>query len=231
MKKQATTFKGFTPEAIQFFNDLKENNYKEWFDEHKPIYEKEILEPLKALVTALSPVMHNIDAAFELRPHRAISRIYRDIRFSKNKAPYKTAMWFTFQIPVSRDIWTDYPGYFMELRGDGYTYGMGLFAPKKKVMDAFREEISYDAEEFKRVTQKTVLDRGYTIGGEEYKRPIASELPEYYQQWIQRKGVYVFKDKPIGKELYSDELVKQLSEDFQALEWLYNFMKEVSTEI
>ena len=228
--KKIESFKGFSPETIQFFNDLKENNYKEWFDEHKSIYETEVLAPLKALVVSLSPVMHNIDPAFELRPQRAISRIYRDTRFSKNKEPYKTAMWFTFQRPVSRDDWKDYPGYFMEIAGDSYTLGMGLFMPKKKAMDAFREEVSYDAAEFQRVTQQTVFERGYQLGGEEYKRPLASDLPEYFQQWIQRKGIYVYKTNPIGEELFSAKFVDQVSDDFQALEWLYNFMQE-STDL
>jgi len=230
MKKQVSTFNGFTPEAMEFFNDLKDNNYKEWFDEHKHIYEKEVSQPLKALVDALSPLMYNIDATFELRPYKAVSRIYRDIRFSKNKDPYKTAMWLTFQIPVSRDEWTSYPGYYMELRGDGYSYGMGLFMPKKKVMDTFREEVSFDAEEFRRVTQETVIDKGFEIGGEAYKRPLANDLSEYYQQWIQRKGIYVFKEKPIGKELFSADFVKQIGEEFQGLEWLYNFFKSAAEE-
>lgn len=221
-------FNGFTPETFQFFRDLEKNNYKEWFEDHKHIYENEVLNPLKSLVTSLSPAMHNIDAEFELRTHRVISRIYRDIRFSKNKDPYKTGMWFTFQKPVSRDDWKDYPGYFMEIRGNEYTYGMGLFMPKKKVMDAFREEISYNAEEFQQITQATVLDRGFLIQGDEYKRPVPSDLPEYFQPWVQKKGVWVGKTFPIGKELYSAKIAKQVQEDFVALEWLYNFMKEVT---
>ncbi|MDR2956439.1 MAG: DUF2461 domain-containing protein [Prevotella sp.] len=221
-------FKGFTPQMFQFFKDLQENNYKEWFDAHKHIYEKELLNPLKALVTTLSPAMYNIDNGFELRPHRTMSRIYRDIRFSKNKDPYKNFMWVAFQTPVTGDVWKDYPGYFMEFRADTYTLGLGLFQPKKKVMDAFRDEVSYDAEEFQRVTQETVLDRGYTVQGEEYKRPVPNDLPEYFQQWIQRKGIWVAKTKPVGKELYSADFAEIVKEDFVALEWLYNFMKEAT---
>ena len=226
MSKKETSFNGFTPETFQFFKDLQENNYKEWFDANKHIYEKELLNPLKAFFTALSPAMYNIDAGFELRPHRAMSRIYRDTRFSKNKDPYKDFMWLTFQLPVVREEWKDYPGYFMELRGDSYTLGLGLFQPKRKVMDNFRDEISYDANEFQRVTQTTVLDRGYTVNGEQYKRPLESDLPEYFQQWIQRKGVWVSKTRPIGEELLSTEFADMVREDFTALEWLYNFMKE-----
>lgn len=220
------TFQGFTQEAILFFKELKENNYKEWFDAHKPTYENEILKPLKGLVLALSPTMHNIDPDFELRPTKALSRIYRDVRFSKNKDPYKTCMWFTFQIPVPREDWTDVPGYFMELTGDSYTLGMGLFAPKKKTMDNFRDEVAYRASEFEDETKRNILDRGFEIGGELYKRPIASELPEYFQQWIQRKGIWVYKTKPIGEELFSENFVDLVANDFKALAWLYNFMKE-----
>lgn len=229
MKQKETPFGGFTSETFQFFKDLKENNYKEWFDAYKSIYENEILIPLRALVTSLAPAMHNIDPEFELRLTKAISRIYRDVRFSKNKEPYKTCMWFTFQIPIPREEWVDVPGYFMELAGDDYTLGMGLFQPKKKVMDNFRDEISYNAGEFEKETLKCVFDRGYLLGGEMYKRPLASELPEYFQQWIQRKGVWVYKTRPIGKELFSDKLVKTIEDDFKSLAWLYHFMKEVSS--
>lgn len=228
MKEQP--FKGFTPATIQFFKDLRVNNYKEWFDEHKSIYEKEIYLPLKALVVALSPTMHNIDSAFELRPHRAVSRIYRDVRFSKNKDPYKTCMWITFQIPVSRDVWMDYPGYFMEISDEGYTIGMGLFMSKKKVMDVVREEISFEASEFKRITKKTVLDRGFTVQGEEYKRPLANDLDEYFQQWMQRKGIWVAKTRPATTEMFSSDFAKIIADDFISLEWLYTFFKNCVEE-
>ncbi|MDU1889266.1 MAG: DUF2461 domain-containing protein [Dysgonomonas sp.] len=221
-------FKGFSPETFQFFKDVEQNNYKEWFDEHKYIYENEIIKPLKALFNTLSPAMYNIDPAFEMRDHRSISRIYRDTRFYRNSDPYKNYMWLTFQIPVNREAWKDYPGYFLEIRGESYTLGLGLFQPKKKVMEAFRKEISYDADEFQRVTQKTVLDRGYTVNGEEYKRPLPSDLPEYFQTWVQRKGIWVEKVRPIGEELYSADFVNQVKDDFVALEWLYNFMKEAT---
>lgn len=229
MAKKISEFKGFTPQTFQFFKDLEQNNYKEWFDSHKHIYENEILAPLKALVTTLSPAMHNIDPDFEFRPHKVISRIYRDIRFSKDKTPYKTGMWFTFQIPVSRELWTDYPGYFMELRKDEYTIGMGLFAPKKKIMDIYREEVAYIAEEFKQVTQETVLNRGFEIGGEEYKRLLANDLSEYFQPWIQRKGIWVYKTRPVNEDLYSDKIVNLIQDDFTALEWLYTFFKNVAS--
>lgn len=221
-------FKGFSPNTFQFFSDLKKNNNKEWFDAHKHVYESELLNPLKELFQTLYPIMYNIDDGFEMRAHRAISRIYRDTRFSHNKEPYKTFMWMTFQCPVSRDEWKDYPGYFLELGENTYTLGLGLFQPKKKVMDNLRDAIVYESEQFQRVTQETVLNRGYTVNGEEYKRPLPNDLPEYFQQWFQRKGIWVEKVNPVGEELYAGSFADLIIEDFKALEWLYGFMKEAT---
>ncbi|GAB6011343.1 DUF2461 domain-containing protein [Viscerimonas tarda] len=217
-------FKGFTPATIQFFKDLEANNYKEWFEEHRGVYEKELLNPFKQLVTALSPVMYNIDPRFELRPHRVLSRIYRDIRFSKNKSPYKNHMWMTFQAPVQ--AWENYPGFFMELSAEGYNYGMGLYMAKKKVMDDFRDRLEYDAAEFEKNTQKNVLERGFQICGEDYKKPLENNLPVCFQPWYQKKSVYVWKTLPIGDEVFGPHFADVLREDFEALTWLYNFMKE-----
>ena len=222
--KKIEPFKGFTPETIKFLNDLEENNYKEWFEDHRKIYEEELIAPFKSLITTMSPAMYNIDTSFELRPHRAMSRIYRDTRFSKNKDPYKTGLWITFQ-PPGID-WQNYPGYFMELTNKGYVYGMGLYMPKKKVMDNFRDSVEYNSKEFQEITQKTVIDRGFDINGDDYKRRLDNNLPEYFQQWYQKRNVWVGKTKPIGKELYSSSFADMLIEDFQALEWLYNFFKE-----
>jgi hypothetical protein len=108
--------------------------------------------------------------------------------------------------------------------------GLGFFEPKKKVMDIFREEISYDAEEFRRITQAAVLDRGYVINGEKYKRPIQNGLPEYFQPWIQCKSLWVSKTQPIGKELFSADFANRMTADFTAMEWLYHFMKEATGE-
>lgn len=216
-------FNGFSSSTIQFLKDLESNNYKEWFEDHRNIYEKELLNPFKELITVLTPAMFNIDSQFELRPHRVLSRIYRDTRFSKNKDPYKTSMWMNFQ--KSTTHWEDFPGFFMELNADNYFYGMGLFAPKKKTMDTIRDHITYDEDEFKKKTQE-LLKNGFLIGGETYKRTITNNLSEYFQQWIQRKSLYVYKTHPIGPEVFSQKFADIIRSENESLAWLYNFLKD-----
>lgn len=216
-------FNGFTPATIQFFKDLQDNNYKEWFEEHRSVYDNELVKPFKELISTLTPTMYNIDSQFELRPHRVLSRIYRDVRFSKNKDPYKTCLWMSFQVPTPD--WVNIPGFFMELNAETYFYGMGLFAPKKKTMDALRDSIAYDAKEFQAQTQK-ILDRGFVIYGDEYKRPIPNELSEYFQPWVQRKNLYVGKNLPINEDVFSPKFAEIIREDYESLVWLYDFLKD-----
>ncbi len=214
-------FTGFTPAMVQFFRDLEVNNNKEWFDAHKPVYEKEIIQPLKALVTAMSPAMYAIDPRFEFRPHRVLSRIYRDTRFSADKTPYKTHMWMTFQRPVAN--WMDFPGFFMEISADNYQYGMGLYAAKKQIMEDFRSKVEYEQDHFKSITKDLTGKRNFEVQGELYKRPLQNNLDNYFQPWLQRKSVWLMKSCPIGKEVFDERILLQLTDDFSAMKNLYAF--------
>ena len=93
-------FAGFTPQAVEFLKNIKENNNKAWFEAHKSAYQKTLLEPLRDLAEDLSGDMLAIDS-FLVVGSKAVSRIYRDTRFARNKEPYKTSMWLTFKRPLS----------------------------------------------------------------------------------------------------------------------------------
>lgn len=221
-------FRGFTPETIVFLKELKENNYREWFNERKHVYQESLLQPFLSLAVMLTPAMHNIDPQFELRPSKMVSRIYRDIRFSPNKDPYKSSMWLNFQQTTTH--WENFPGYFAELSAEHFMMGMGLFMPKRRVMDYFREEVDYSRDSFKDMAEKA-LNAGYEVAGDTYKRPLPNSLPKFYQPWLQRKSVYVIKTIPLTDErLYSEAIALQLMDDFSQLADLYHFMKEIVKE-
>lgn len=226
--ERITPFNGFTQETITFLRELKENNDREWFNERKEIYQEFLLKPFRALALMLSPVMHNIDPLFELRPAKMLSRIYRDIRFSPNKNPYKTSMWLNFQQKATN--WEDYPGFFAELGTEEFIYGMGLYAPKRKIMDAFREEISYSSDSFREMALKAT-SVGFKVEGEPYKRVLPSDLPEFFQPWVQRKSCYLLKRISVNDpRIFSTAIALQLMEDFTQVADLYHFMMDVTKE-
>jgi uncharacterized protein (TIGR02453 family) len=224
--KSIDKFTGFSEETFRFFNDLKENNYKPWFDEHKLIYEEEVLQPMKAFALALTPVMYSIDPQMNLNPNKIVSRIYRDIRFSNDKTPYKTCMWITFQRIVEN--WENFPGFYIEIGADGYHYGMGLFLAKKKTMDYYRSKVEYEQENFKAITKNLIgKEHGFEVAGEKYKRPVANDLPEYFQTWIQRKSIYLHKQQPVGKELFDAGFATLIAGELLLMQPFYEFLVDV----
>ncbi|MDR1436922.1 MAG: DUF2461 domain-containing protein [Candidatus Symbiothrix sp.] len=223
--KSIDQFTGFTEETFRFFNGLRENNCKPWFDEHKLIYEEEVLRPMRAFALALTPAMYAIDPRMNLNPSKIVSRIYRDIRFSPDKTPYKTNMWIMFQRIVNQ--WENFPGFYIEIGADGYQYGMGLYLAKKNTMDSYRSKVEYEQEHFRSITTDLTGKHGFYPEGELYKRPIANRLPDYFQPWIQRKSIYLFKHHPIGKELFDEGFTTLIAREFSSMQPFYEFRADV----
>jgi len=226
--KSLEKFSGFTPETFRFFNDLKENNYKPWFDEHKLTYQEEVLYPMKALAQALAPAMYAIDPQINMNPNKVVSRIYRDLRFSKDKSPYRTNMWMSFQRLLTD--WQSFPGYYLEIAENSYQYGMGMYMATKKEMDIFRSRIEYDPDFFYKMTKDLINKQGFIIGGDLYKRPIPNELPEYFQTWVQRKSIYLYKDLPLGEEMFNENFIAYMDREYTLLQPLYEYFADICEE-
>ena len=112
--REAVTFEGFTPDAIEFLREIRNNNNnKPWFEANKPRYQDSLLKPFQALVNDLGGLMFAIDPHLITTPAvgKTISRIYRDIRFSKDKSLYRYNMWLAFKRP-SLD-WKEAPGFLL----------------------------------------------------------------------------------------------------------------------
>ena len=222
-------FTGFSPQTFWFFEELEKNNYKPWFEEHKPVYQSEVVQPLKEFAVQMTPSFHAVDPLMEFNPNKMISRIYRDIRFSSDKTPYKKHMWVVFQRSFMKlsDDWTHFPGYYLEIGKNGIGFGMGLFAGKKKVMDLYRDRIAYDPEAFRKIVDGLAEKHGFVIAGEEYKRPVKSDLSAFFQPWIQRKGIYLTKQIPVSDILYSPDLIPFMEKEFAYLRPFYEFLADI----
>src|SRR5712692_11075679 len=83
-------FGGFRPAAFRFLRDLQRNNEKAWFEANRDVYEREVREPMRLLVETLDAKLGSIAPEIVGDPKRSMFRIHRDVRFSRNKSPYKT---------------------------------------------------------------------------------------------------------------------------------------------
>jgi uncharacterized protein (TIGR02453 family) len=212
----------FTSETFDFLRDLRANNARGWFDAHRAIYTASVLGPLLALVEALAEPMLDIDSAFVVAPAvgKTISRIYRDTRFSKDKSPFRDHMWITFKRPGAD--WQDAPGYYCEINPDGFSYGMGLYAPTRETMDAFRGVLEKTPAVFHTAMQGL---EEFQVGGESYKRPLNPALPAELQPWYQRKSIYWYRSGSVDARLTSADFAPFLAGEFARLAPLYAFFR------
>lgn len=222
-----TTFSGFTPEGPGFFESLAANNNKLWFEDHRDAFEQQLMEPLKNLVSDLSGPMLAIDPELVTIPavDKTISRIYRDIRFSRNKSPYKTCLWITFK-RRSPD-WKTAPCFFFEISADGYRYGMGFYSATKETMDSLRRFIEAKPAEFRKIMAAFNRQETFTLEGDRYKRPLNPALPDDLQLWHGRKNIYFICQRPVDGRLFTPGICDDLREGFALLKPLYELLWRV----
>ena len=213
--------------SFQFLAELaKHTSDKDWFEEHKADYKQYIYDPLYDLAERLGPVMLSLDAGFEVTPGKVISRIYKDTRFSRDKALYKSNMWLTFKRPDK--AWHDAPCFFFEIFPDGFRYGMGFYQATSATMNGIRGVIAEKPQEFLRLMKKAL--QVYQVQGEAYKKPPKSALPAAVNEIILRRNFYLQRwHTPAALPL--DDLLHELVPHYECLGDLYSYLLRVKARI
>ncbi len=222
-------FRGFSPKTLKFLRGLKANNNKAWFQAHRADYEDYVLQPLRELVMDLGDFMLDIDPSFEITPavNKTISRIYRDTRFSKDKSPFRSTVWFTFK-NQKKDWTTHVCGYFFELSVNSYRYGMGFYNAASAIMSRFREMIDDNPKEFLKAISFFDKQKTFVLEGEKYKRIIGKTKPEKIQDWYQRKNMYLVCNRKIDDALFSSKLVDDLACGFNMIAPFYHYLQKIT---
>lgn len=218
-------FSGFTQQGLNFLQQVRQENSKEWFEDHRSVYDTQLLRPFRALVDALSAPMLAIDPRFETRPAigKTLSRIHRDTRFSHDKSRYRSRMWLTFKKP-SKD-WKDAPVYFFEIAPDMFRYGLGYYSANRATMELFRHLLLRQPQAFLQVAE--CCRPPFELVGESYKRPLVKEQAAEIATWYNRKSFAVMVTDLQVEKLFSADLVALLSQGLQQLEPLYHFLMQI----
>jgi uncharacterized protein (TIGR02453 family) len=203
-------FHGFTIETTKFFADLAANNNREWFSAHKSDYERFVLAPARDFVLTLGNQLRVLspDVVADPRVNKSIFRIYRDIRFSKDKSPYKAnlGLWF----PVGgRGGKFENPGYYFHLEADNLMLGVGIHGFSKPLLKAYREAV-VDADLGPDLAGivAALLKKGYGIGNKTYKRVPRGYDPEVkFADLLLYSGLTAGADLGTPSELYAARLV------------------------
>jgi uncharacterized protein (TIGR02453 family) len=208
-----SSFSGFPPEGIQFLADLAANNNREWFQANKNTYQEQLLKPAQRFVLALGERLQEISSTIRYDTATngtgSLMRIYRDVRFSKDKTPYKTNISMSFwQGPGKK---TAHPGFFIrfEVGGGGIFVGQHGFAGP--VLAAYRDAV--DDEKMGQELEDAlalVKSRGdFEIGGAHFKRvPRGYDADQPRANLLKYNGLWALSsDAIVQPDLYEAELV------------------------
>jgi len=165
----------FTNEFIKFFKDLRKNNNRPWFLENKERYIEHVKEPFIKFIEDLIIAIHTQDEAVRIDHKQAIFRINRDIRFSKDKTPYKTYAGAVIS-PTGRKN-KNIPGIYIALTNEKISIYGGAYHPTTQEIYAIRDAIAKDPKEFNKLLKDKNFKKHYgEFRGEKYKR-----IPKGYE--------------------------------------------------
>ena len=174
------SFEGFSPKTISFLKKLKKNNNRDWFNEHKDDYEEHVREPGLALIRDMEKPLQKVSPFFTAVAKKSggsMMRIYRDIRFSKNKTPYKTNLGMHFRHESGKDAHA--PGFYFHIDPEEIFLGAGIWRPANDRLNQIRVLIDDDPARWKRIVRKKAFRESFTRGGTSLKRHPRGYDPEH----------------------------------------------------
>jgi uncharacterized protein (TIGR02453 family) len=159
----------FPPQALTFLRALKRNNRREWFLAHKDDYETHVRQPMLSIIERLADDFRAFAPELVASPKTSLYRIYRDIRFSENKAPYKTHVAAVF--PTRGLARHEGAGLYFHVSPDEVWVGGGMYAPQTADLHAVREHIAANVRRLRAIVESPAFRRAVgRLDGERLQR-------------------------------------------------------------
>lgn len=218
-------FRGFHPQAFRFFRRLARNNHKPWFDRHRTIYEEHVVGALRGLLEELAPVLLGLDPDFEVsgKTGRNFSRINRDIRFARDKSPYRSNYYLYFGDRRSQGLEARL---YVGLSAEGVTCGFAVYDGRDSALERLLKP--------RRVKNPAALERfvrrlrrryeSYWHGTERGEWKKYPGVPETDKDWKRCRAWIVRKKFPAARRaLRSPAFARTVEKIFRELFPLYAF--------
>lgn len=222
----ADGFQGFPKDFFAFFAELKANNERPWFEANKQRFRDSVQAPMSDFIAAMAPHLSKISREFvaDPRPHGgSMFRIHRDVRFARDKRPYKEHAACQFRHRLGRDVHA--PGFYFHVAPDEVFFGGGLWMPEADVLAKIRGRIAARPKDWKKVVGNPKFAKSFgAIEGEQLTRaPRGFDLAHPYIDDIRRKSFVAGIDST-AKAARGEDLVGRVAECFNSLTPLMKFL-------
>jgi len=161
----------FSHDTIAFLRELAQNNNREWFQANRQRYEACVREPAFAFIEAMQPRLARLAPHFVARNSKSggsLMRVYRDVRFSKNKLPYKTNIGIQFRHEAGKDVHA--PGYYVHIEPDHAFVGAGIWHPDSATLKRIRSYIDAHPNRWTDMRSDARFAKFFHFGGDSLKR-------------------------------------------------------------
>ena len=221
--KTTPGFQGFRPAAFRFLRSLCRNNRREWFEANRAWYEDEIRGPLRALVEDVDVRLASFAPEIIGDPARSVFRIHRDVRFSKDKSPYKTnaACWF-FHRDAGKGVGREAhggAGFYFQIAPGECLLGAGLWMPPSPSLALIRQRLCEDVRKFERIVLAPGFKRRF---GALDSEAVLTRVPRGFAADDPAAGWLRYRSFTAGRtlterDLAAPRLVTLLAGDFERL--------------
>ncbi|MGD9854913.1 MAG: DUF2461 domain-containing protein [Planctomycetaceae bacterium] len=174
------TFNGFPQETLSFLSDLAQHNDRAWFDASRKRYEAHFLAPSLAYIEAMQQPLAKLSPLFQAVPRKSggsLMRIFRDVRFAKDKSPYKTNIGIHFRHAAGCDVHA--PGFYVHIEPQQCFLGAGVWHPGGEALQAIRGAIDTRPSDWKKARDHKAFRLRFELAGDSLTRPPRGFDPDH----------------------------------------------------
>ncbi len=220
-------FSGFPPSLYRFLAELQQNNDKDWFQENRDRYEAEVRGPAFAYIEAMKASIEIISPHFRVEAKKvggSLMRFHRDIRFSKDKSPYKTNVGIQFRHQAGNDAHA--PGFYLHISPEESFFGVGTWHPDGDSLRAIREGINKRPKVWKKsISVKNFRDR-FELVGDSLKRAPKGFDPEHPLITDLRRKDFIAVQNLDQGDVSSKDFIKESTAAFRTAKPFMKFLCE-----
>ena len=226
--KKFSAFKGFPKEGITFLKNLERNNNRDWFQKNKQVFKRALEEPGGSFLEEMSEEIASLTGE---SMGGKLFRVYRDVRFSKDKTPYNAHIRMSFVSQgCGANVCGEKPMFCFSIEPEILTLGVGNFEFSKDKLPSYQDAVANDESGTSLETiLAEMMGKSFRIESPEYKRVPKGFDPDHPRgPHLRRKGLTVWHDSPIPKELSEHRAVNRCIEKYREMLPVYQWLEALN---
>jgi len=224
-------FEGFSKQTIKFLQDLKKNNSKEWFEKNREIFNNHVMLESQLFVVEMGKRLQKIapDIVAIPKTDKSIFRIYRDVRFSKDRSPYKTHLGILFWEGPFKKM--ENSGFYFHVEPTKLFLGVGMHMIPKNLMQIYRESVVHPeyGKSLEQAIKKVTKKDSYKIGWKKYKKiPRGFDENHTNTEYLLYGGMGFQYEETLPDLVYAKEIVDYIFEKYKEMSPIHKWLREMT---